>query len=281
MPPSVPVRFQVPPANAGEGLQGFLRDQLNISSRQAKDLLNRRSVLVNGKRVWMAKHVLKKGDTVEIVGSVAPPPAGSGSIPLLYADDWILAVNKPPDSLSDRAGDSVEARLRAQEHLPALRALHRLDRTTSGVLLFNREASMRDAYLKLFRDKHIQKRYLTLLAGQPADRETVVRKPLDGKTAETTFTVIKRKGDFCSAECRITTGRLHQIRRHALHIGCRVAGDRQYGRQNNIHPLEKTLSRQMLHAASVSFICPHRNIRVYIEAPLPGDFTSAKKRLGL
>ncbi|MEX2607731.1 MAG: RluA family pseudouridine synthase [Kiritimatiellia bacterium] len=281
MAPPPPTRFQVSAANAGESLQGFVRDQFGISSRQAKDLLNRRSVIVNGRRVWMAKHKVQKGDTVEVVDAPSPPPARREPLTILYGDPWILAVNKPPDRVSDRASDSVESCLREQENLPRLRALHRLDRPTSGVLLFNRDESMREPYLDLFRGKRIEKMYEALLAGQPADRETAVRKPLDGKSAETTFTVIKRNGDFCRVECRIATGRLHQIRRHALAIGCRVAGDRHYGSQGGIHPLEKNLPRHMLHAASVTFTCPHRNIPIHIFAPLPPDFTHARKQLGL
>ncbi|MDA3874878.1 MAG: RluA family pseudouridine synthase [Kiritimatiellae bacterium] len=281
MSPPPPTRFQVTPANAGERLQGFLRDRLGISSRQAKYLLNRRSVFVNGKRVWMAKHALKKGDTVEGAGAPPPSPAQQEPLPILYGDSWILAVNKPPDRVSDRAPDSVESILRKQENLPGLRALHRLDRPTSGVVLFNRDESMRAPYLDLFRGNRIEKIYVALLVGQLDSRETGVRIPLDGKTAETNFTVIKRKGDFCRVECRIPTGRQHQIRRHALNIGCRVAGDRHYGQQSNIHPLEKTLPRKMLHAASVTFTCPHRNVPIHIFAPLPQDFTVAQKQMGL
>jgi RluA family pseudouridine synthase len=281
MPPTAPIRFQVSPGNTGESLQGFLRDQLRISSRQAKELLNRRSVFVNGKRVWMAKHSLRKGDTVEVTESPVSATPRNVPLPLLYEDSWILAVNKPPDRVSDRAADSVEACLRSENNLPNLRALHRLDRPTSGVLLFTRDETMREPYLELFRKKQIEKIYIALLVGQPASREVVIRKPLDGKAAETMFTVQKRKGNFCCVECRIPTGRLHQIRRHALSMGCRVAGDRQYGQRSEIQPHEKNLPRQMLHAASVSYTCPHRNRPVLIFAPLPQDFTNAKKEMGL
>lgn len=281
MPPTPPTRFHVTPANAGVRLQPFLRDSLGISSRLAKDLLNRRSVFVNGQRVWMAKHPLKKWDIVEVAGTPSPSPVHKEALPVLYEDPWILAINKPPYRVSDRASDSVESILSTQENLPQLRALHRLDRPTSGVLLFNRDESMREPYLELFRGKRIEKLYIALLVGQPPSRETVVRKSLDGKTAETTFTVINRKGDFCRVECRIPTGRQHQIRRHALNIGCRVAGDRHYDQKNGIHPLEKTLPRQMLHASSVSFTCPHRGKPIHIFAPLPQDVTEAQKLLGL
>lgn len=281
MSPIPPTRFQVPAASAGESLHGFLRDRLGTSSRQAKELLNRRSVFVNGKRVWMAKHILKKGDTVEVADSPPPSPPKRERLPILYGDSWILAVNKPPDRVSDRASDSVESILRTQENLPNLRALHRLDRPTSGVLLFNRDESMREPYLELFREKRIEKVYMALLVGQLDTRETVVRKSLDGKTAETAFTVLKRTGGFCRVECRIPTGRRHQIRRHALNIGCRVAGDRHYVPQSGIHPLEKTLPRHMLHASSIAFTCPHRMIPVHIFAPLPRDFVVAQEQLGL
>lgn len=273
-------RSLISPRDHGKSLQVFLKESLQISNRQAKALLDNRAVLVNGQRVWMAKHLLRKGDQVEWPSLPTAPKPGA-PVNILYRDDALLAVNKAPGRVSDRDDKSVESVLRLQENNPALRALHRLDKETSGLLMFLHGSEHREAYLDLFRRQEIQKIYQVLLTGKPDRDRITVRKSLDGKSAETHFRILKSKGDFCIAECRIDTGRLHQIRRHALEMGCRVAGDRQYGAEMPLNALEKTLSRQMLHALSVDFICPLSRRKIHIHAPLPADFRDAAGQMGL
>ena len=264
----------------GKTLQQFLRDELHLSSRQAKDLLDTRAVFVNGKRIWMAKHNLRKDDLVEWPQQRKPRKQGE-NIEILYKDPYILAVNKAPGLISDKDKQSVEALLREQEGNPEIRALHRLDKPTSGLLMFLRSSEHRETYLDLFRRKEMQKTYQALLAGQPNQDQVTIRRALDGKSTETTFRVLKRHGNFCKVECLIGTGRQHQIRRHAMELGCRVAGDTQYAQQIPISPIEKSLPRQMLHAFSVEFICPHSKRKIRIHAPFAPDFQSAIKQMGL
>ena len=275
-------RQTVTPHQQGQTLQTFLREELQISSRQAKSLLDSRKVFVNGKRIWMAKHTLRKGDRIE--WSPLPRSGKKNThtkITVLYRDAYLMAVNKAPGYLSDRDPKSIEALLRIQEGNPALRALHRLDRDTSGLLLFLLSSEHRNSYQDLFRKKEIRKVYQALLCGHPPSDTVTLRKSLDGKSAETTFRVLKTHGDFCKVECQIGTGRLHQIRRHALEIGCRVAGDRKYGSQLPLSSIEKSLPRQMLHAFTVEFKCPLSGKKIRIHAPLAEDFQKAVKQLGV
>jgi len=274
-------RTQISQQHHGKALQLFLREELNLSSRQTKTLLDRRTVFVNGKRVWMAKHTLRKGDVVEWPTPDSGKPLTKKEIPILYKDAYLMAVHKPAGLISDLEKNSVEGLLRIQEGNPELRALHRLDKQTSGVLLFLRTAEHREAYLNLFRNKEIQKMYQALLVGPLERDEVTIRKAIDSKQTETHFRVLRRNGNFCKVECEIGTGRLHQIRRHALELGCRVAGDNKYGQHIIISHIEKTLPRQMLHAFSVEFICPQGNNKVKIHAPLPPDFQMAVKKMGL
>lgn len=274
-------RTQISQHHHGKALQLFLREELKLSSRQTKALLDLRTVFVNGKRVWMAKHTLKKGDVIEWPTPVSGKPLSKQDIPILYKDAYVVAVNKPAGLISDLEKNSVEGLLRIQEGNPEIRALHRLDKQTSGVLLFLRTSEHREAYLNLFRNKEIQKMYQALLVGPLERDEVTIRKAIDSKQTETHFRVLRRKGNFCKVECEIGTGRLHQIRRHALELGCRVAGDNTYGQHILISHIEKTLSRQMLHAFSVEFICPQGKTKVKIHAPLPADFQMAVKKMGL
>lgn len=280
--PSSPREFQVPPSDAGRPLADFLRDRLDLGGRRAKALLDSRNVFVNGKRIWMAKHPLRGGDTVAVK---APPPdreqADTSSLSILYRDNGLLAVDKPAGLVSDRRADSVEARLRKQLDLPDLRALHRLDRETSGVLLFNPRAAERTPYLELFRNREIDKTYQAIFRGRlPSVRKTVDKR-LDGKEAVTHFRILKQRGAYFHAECRIPTGRKHQIRRHALETGCVMVGDSHYGLNREVPNIEQAVARQMLHAASVRFPCPHTGAEIHIRAPLTDDFEAALKRFRL
>lgn len=278
--PATPREFQVSPADAGRPLAGFLRDRLELSGRRAKTLLDGRNVFVNGKRVWMAKHSLCTGDTVAVR---APPPSGrpGEAVPILYRDEWLVAVDKPPGLVSDRHTDSVEARLRRQLDLPDLRALHRLDRDTSGVLLFNRRAAERKPYLNLFKNRDIDKTYQAVFRGRLPSTDETVDIRLDGKEAVTYFHILEQKGTCFHAECRIPTGRKHQIRRHAMELDCVVVGDRQYGLRRGVPKIEQAVARQMLHAASVRFPCPHTGADLQVRAPIPGDFQAVLSRFGL
>ncbi len=272
---------------AGMGLQAFLQGRLDLSGRKVKALLDTRNVLVNGKRVWMSRHELRSGDKVllpympEGKPEVSAKGAAKAPVPLLYRDRWILAVNKAPGLVSDRDKHSLEARLQEELDLPDLRALHRLDKDTSGLLLFTLREQDRDPYVELFRNKRIHKRYLVLVSGKLAAGKQVVRRRLDGKEAESRFQRLQQKGAFSLALCEIPTGRTHQIRRHLQDLDCRVAGDRAYGQQRAISPEEQSLPRQMLHALDVRFPCPHTSAELQLQAPLPKDFQKAVSALGL
>jgi len=267
-------------ADAGLSLREFLRKRLDLSGRKAKELLDRRQVLVNGKRVWMARHPLRKGDRVAVqTGQSSAAP--TDKLEILYRDDLLIAANKPPGRLSDRHPAGVEALLRRQLDLPRLRALHRLDRDTSGVLLFASESDKRDPYLELFRQRKVDKHYLVLLRGVPSPPRQTITRRLDGKSAETILTVLNRKKGYCLAECRIVTGRTHQIRRHVRAVDCVVVGDRHYGPGDTLPAVERAIPRQMLHARRVTLPDPRTGLPLAIEATPPGDFQAARTRLGL
>lgn len=263
-------------------LQEAVREELGVSNRAAKARIDARDVFVNGKRVWMARHAVGSGDRLQVLQREAG--AGGGGeveIPVVYEDKWLVAVNKPPGCLSDGAADSAEARLRRSLGLPTLRALHRLDRDTSGVLLLNRREAEREPYVEMFREKSVEKTYLALVRGVPAQRRFVITERLDGKEAVTQVRVRSSKGDYALLSCKIPTGRTHQIRRHLQMRDLLLVGDRTYGTRGVAPPAEREIPRQMLHAWRVGFPCPHSGRPVACEAPLPEDLAQALRRFQL
>jgi len=275
-----PLSWTQPPQARGQTLQDAVREHLRLSNRQAKARIDARDVFVNGKRVWMARHVLDPGDKIEVLQR-AETEAVREELKLLYRDAWLLAVNKPPGLLSDGGTDSVEARLRAQESLPEPRALHRLDRDTSGVLLLNGREQDRVPYVELFRQHQLQKRYLAVVRGVPESARFEINSRLDGKEALTRVQVLTRHRAYALLACEIPTGRTHQIRRHLARRQLFIAGDRAYGAGESPPAVERGVPRQLLHAWKLEFPCPHTQKLIRITAPPPPDFSEWSRKLGL
>lgn len=262
-------------------LQDFLARQLNLSRNKAKAILDQRQAFVNGRRVWMTKHELKKGDVVEVVvpGEVAQrktPPTPK----ILFQDNEYLVVNKAPGRLSN-GPDSLEADLRAQLNQPNLQAVHRLDRDTSGCILIARSRSAFDKAVDLFKEQKIVKVYHALATGEIKDRDRRIDYPLEGEPAVTHLHLVSGNPDASHLKVKIETGRTHQIRKHLAYIGHPVLGDRTYSGRGAIPEEFRQIERQMLHAASLTFTSPYTGLKIRTEAPLPRDFVAWLKRLGL
>jgi 23S rRNA pseudouridine1911/1915/1917 synthase len=165
---------------------------------------------------------------------------------------------------------------------PFLRLVHRLDRVTSGALLFARCPEALKPLAAAWREGRAERRYLALVEGDPAWQEQVIEAPIGrapgggwrfavlapeagGRAARTTVRVLERRGDHTLVECHLSTGRTHQVRVHLAHLGHPVVGDTLYGAAPGA-------GRPLLHAASLRLPHPQSGAVVEIEAPLPEDF---------
>jgi 23S rRNA pseudouridine955/2504/2580 synthase len=201
---------------------------------------------------------------------------------VLLEDDDLIILNKPA-GLAVHGGSSlayglIEILRQSRPYAPTLELVHRLDRETSGCLLVAKSRSMLNALHALLRAGGMDKRYIALVAGAweggarkiaaSVMRETgkvVVRA--GGKSAYSTMTPLIRYPDSTLVEVQIHTGRMHQIRVHAAHLGHPIAGDQKYGnhdfnRQLRTHGLQ----RLFLHAARLEFSAFGR--RYAVEAPM-------------
>jgi tRNA pseudouridine65 synthase len=215
------------------------------------------------------------------------------SIELLHVDAEVVVANKPSGLLVHRGWDDDDdvAMFRVRDALGGdhVHPLHRLDRGTSGALLFARTRDAAAVLARAFEEGSIEKRYVALVRGMPPD-EGVIDYPLPKKEdgprvrAVTRFRTLARSAvDRCSlVEAFPETGRLHQVRRHLRHIDHPLVGDVRHGSGaiNRHYRATYALHRLALHAASLAFAHPTTGARVAVVAPLPDDLAAPLRALG-
>ncbi len=268
----------LPPVSAKEAglpLQDYLAIALKISRRSAKHQIDARVVWVNARCVWMARHVLQKGDKVHLACMVASPTDRSRPDPtllVLFEDDAYVVVNKPSGVVSNVSDHSVEAILRRQMGAPALRAVHRLDRDTSGCLLLARTDAAYEEAVAMFRQHRVAKTYWAVVHGRWAADASTIALPIAEERALTHVTCLKANAVASHLSVRIETGRTHQIRRHLAMARHPVVGDRQYGPKEVTDPMLRDLMRPLLHAIEFQMDRPGRDRPLRVFAPTPAEF---------
>jgi len=212
---------------------------------------------------------------------------------IIYEDTHLIVIDKPPglSVLPDGWEKNSEylIKILEAEH-GKIFVVHRLDKITSGVIVFARDAETHRALNTQFENHEAQKTYHAVLEGNPKWNEKVARHPLrsnvghkhrtmvddkNGKPSETRFRVMKRYPESALVEAKPMTGRTHQIRVHAYALGHPLVEDVLYGARDLYG-----IPRPMLHAQSLSFIHPATNEKLKFSAPHPADFEEALKILG-
>ena len=215
-------------------------------------------------------------------------------IELLYVDAEVVVANKPSGLLVHRgwANDDDVAMFRVRDALGGehVYPIHRLDRGTSGALVFARTRESAAALAGAFEEGTVEKRYLALVRGMPPNDGVVdyaLPKSEDGPRvrAVTRYrTVARSTVDRCSlVEAMPETGRLHQVRRHLRHIDHPLVGDVRHGSGaiNRHYRATYALRRLALHAASIAFTHPATGARVTVAAPMPDDLAAPLRALGV
>ena len=215
------------------------------------------------------------------------------TIDLLYVDPHIVVADKPSGILVHRGWDNDDdvAMFRVRDRIgQQVHPIHRLDRGTSGALLFARTKEAAAALCKAFEEGRVEKTYFALVRGEPP-AEGVVDHPIpkteDGPRvpARTRYRLLRRSSvDRCSlVEATPETGRLHQVRRHLRQLNHPLVGDVTYGSGaiNRHYRATYNLHRLALHARSLGFDHPETGERVRVYAPVPPDLGDALARLCL
>ena len=303
------VRFRVQPPARGLRLSRCVADQLaDLSVRAAKDLVDRGRVFVNNRRITRASAPVQEGEWIEVYPHEGSKRARLHEGAILWAGKALVAVNKPPGLLvygtqgvtQDTVLPQLEGLLkktgRWRPRQDKLTLVHRLDRDTSGLLLVARDERSASALERQFKQKTVEKRYLTLARGRPVKERfrqvsevkakrpphgskdhragktpATVRKNSHGPKGETEFRVLETYAKCALIEARPLTGRTHQIRVHLAQEGHPVLGDRVYGPQKCTERIYRVIPRQMLHASFLRIEDPGEGACLELTAPLPDD----------
>lgn len=258
------------------------------SRNNVKSLLSRRLVAVDGVPVSQFDTPLAPGQQVSILPSSAPR-ADALPFPILYEDEHLIVVNKPAKLLSV-ANDKEKTRtayhmvtdyVKSRRVDDRIFVLHRLDRDTSGVLMFARDPETKELFQAKWNEIITRRGYLAVVEGVPKPERDTIRSYLvetdthlsfsghpgpNAKEAITSYEVKKAGGGYALLDINIETGRKNQIRVHMKELGCPVAGDKQYGARTN------PIGRLCLHANELSFIHPATGEPVTFKAKMPRDF---------
>ncbi|MBQ9430384.1 MAG: RluA family pseudouridine synthase [Kiritimatiellae bacterium] len=285
--PSV-TTFIVNRIDANKKLQVFLAEKLKVSNRAAKTMLDSKKVWVNRHCVWMAGHILKCGDTVELQTSAVTLVKTKIELPdtpklhVLFQDGDYLAVDKPSGMLATGGTVNVETVMRQQTGLPDLRVVHRLDKETTGCLLMATNTAAWEAAVAVFKTRHVTKLYRTIVWGRYERTSSTIQQDLDGEHAISHIRCEKVSKDASFLLVRIETGRTHQIRRHLASIRYPIIGDRQYGFKTVRDLRLQTVPRIMLHSCGLELPHPvNAKSMIKVHSPLPADFRRCLQLFGL
>lgn len=292
-------RFVVPSTGHGERLDRFLAAVSGLSRRRCRELVGSGSVWRNGRSLRVQSRTLETGDVIDVLhapavlGLTAPPVVARPVF--LYLDRSLAVVDKPAGVLSqpaekrdpaDRPLDEIVLLALAAEtgRQPFLRLVHRLDRLTSGAVLFARTPQVLPKLAAAWRGDAVERRYTAIVEGHPAWAATLADHPIGrdpghtwrfrtdaaGRAAQTEITLIASSDDGLSlVECRLLTGRTHQVRVHLAALGHPVLGDRLYGSRRAAEA-----GRPLLHAARLVLPHPDSGERLAVTSPLPADITA-------
>ncbi len=295
------IELVVPPNEARLRLDQFLAKRLPEFSRsRLQQLIRDRFVRLNNSTT-RPRHIVRGGDKIELT---EPPPEKIETLPeaipleILFEDDDLIIINKPAGLVvhpgaGHREHTLVNALL---NHCAALSGIggkerpgivHRLDKDTSGCLVVAKNDVTHRDLSKQFAARTVEKIYLALVAGKlpktagvieekigrhPVHRKRMSATTLGGRAAKTEYRVVQASDRASLVECRLYSGRTHQIRVHLHHLGHAVLGDKVYAPR-----LAKDFPRQMLHAWKLGFRHPRTEEWKSFEAPLPDDFAAATK----
>lgn len=316
-------RFSVDKGQELLRIDKYLLHKLEKTSRnRVQKAAEAGSIQVNGKSV-KSNYRVKPGDVITIVFAHPPHEYTlvPQNIPLdiLYEDDYLIVLNKPQGMVvhpghGNYSGTLVNGLLYHFQHLPKIHSkhakaeddirpglVHRIDKETSGLMIVAKDEYAMTHLAKQFFERTIQRKYMALVWGDVKDDKGRIEGHIgrdkrdrlqmavypdgsEGKHAVTNYEVLERFGYVTLVQCKLETGRTHQIRVHMKHIGHTLFNDDRYGGNKILKGIDNSkyrqfvencfqlLTGQALHAYSLGFIHPHTGKPMYYEAELPEGF---------
>jgi 23S rRNA pseudouridine1911/1915/1917 synthase len=271
-------------------LMEFLMAQMPGKSRsKIKFLLGNKQVLVDGNVVSQFNHSLIPGQKIEISKERVELEKKSREYSIIYEDDELIVIEKQAGLLSISTAKEKRATaysllsnyVKKQNIDNKIFVVHRLDRETSGLMLFAKSQEVKYHLQELWNNTVIERNYIAVVEGAVEKPEGVItsylvegktfkvhssQDPKRGKKAITNYKVLKKKKDYTLLKVNLETGRKNQIRVHFQDIGHSIAGDKKYGAISN------PLKRLGLHAQQLSFIHPLSGKKLFFETKVPSEF---------
>ena len=277
----------------GSSLIDFLLSKMGGMSRTSvKNLLARRVVRVNRSVETRPDTVLNSGDEVVIVPEQGARQLTHPKLRIVYEDDYLIVVEKReglltvsahPGSAETTAFSILKDYVRRSDKRNSIFVVHRLDRETSGLLVFAKTRELQEYMRTYWRELVTKRTYVAVVEGEmPKEEDTITTwlsedpkstmvysSPVDdgGKVAITHYKQLKTNGDYSLLELHLETGRTNQIRVHMASVGHPVVSDRKYG-SGKVPPID----RLGLHARILEFIHPATEQVVRFETPVPREF---------
>ncbi len=295
----------------------FLMNRIENATRNKIQKAAKSGYIFSNENPVKQNYKVKPGDNIKVMFHHPPYEnlivGEKIDIDIIYEDNDILVVNKPPNQVvhpghGNYSGTLLNGLIYHNENLPENRdgrpgLVHRIDKDTSGLLVVAKSDIALTKLSEQFFHKTIDRKYLAIVWGTPLPEQGTIDKylsrdkknrmimsvPVDediGKRAITHYKVVEKLGYVSLIECELETGRTHQIRAHMRHIGNPIFNDQRYGGdkilkgtifnkyKQFVENCFKLLPRQALHAKTLSFNHPRTNERLAFETELPNDFKS-------
>jgi 23S rRNA pseudouridine1911/1915/1917 synthase len=296
------VRYLVQPSLAGQRLDQGVAALTELPRRRVRALVADGRLWLNGKATRVLSRRLRLADVLDLVPGdepLAEPSPLPPLLPVLHEDGWLLAVDKPAGLATQPPRQRTPGEMTAHERLLVQIAareghrvdvllFHRLDRLTTGVLVFARQHDAARSLARVWASGAVDKRYLAVVRGTPGEDDRTLSGPIGadplvhgrfrvargGKPATTEVRLLARMRDLSLVEVRPLTGRTHQVRVHLSAAGLPVAGDTLYGGGGGV-------PRPFLHAWRLALPHPHTGRLLRLEAPVPDDLQGFLTGLGV
>lgn len=281
-------------------IDSYLKDNIDFSRSKIQKLIKQGKVFLNGK-VISSSTLVRQGDVIDIDDTMEYDTSlKKEDIPLdiVYEDDYLIIINKPsgmvvhpaPGHYSSTLVNALLGRFslsNKDELRPGI--VHRIDKDTSGLLIVAKTDEVHDILSRMIKDKLIERKYIALVDGviphetgtidapigrDIKNRQKMMVTDINGKDSVTHFKVLKRYTNHTLIECKLDTGRTHQIRVHMAYIGYPIVNDPVYGRGK-----KTTEFGQLLHSYSIKFIHPITKEELYFKVDVPEEFKKIEKEV--
>jgi 23S rRNA pseudouridine1911/1915/1917 synthase len=299
-------RFEVSSDEVGQRIDAVVARRWERPRSAVQAAVRQGAVTVSGVAV-RPSYRLVEGDVVEGELATTPairPEAEDIPIRIVYSDERVLVVSKPPGLVTHPSGGHGSGTLvnallglgitLAGRDTARPGIVHRLDKDTSGLLLVARDDEAHAALVDAMKRRAIERSYLALVRGRPGSASGTIEAPIGrhpvarrrmavsagGRPAVTHYELLGSGQGASLLEVRLETGRTHQIRVHLAHLGHPVLGDSTYGGRSEL-AARLGIERVFLHAARLTFTHPETGEVIRVEDPLPGDLHPALEAAGL